>query len=63
MQMLNKIAHAAKFESTQPEAVPGKLCVWRVKTTFRAGLGQVCIQNEFTLTSNNKILRLHSTRR
>ena len=61
--MLNKVTHAAKFESTQPEAVPGKQRVWQVMTTFKAGLGQVRIHNEFTLTSSSKILRLHSTRR
>ena len=61
--MLNKITHAAKFESTQPTSVPSKPRVWQVSTTFKAGLGQIRIQNEFTLTSSNKILRLHSTRR
>ena len=63
MKMLAKITHAAKFESTQPEAVPHKPHVWQVVTTFHAGLGHVRVQNEFTLTSSNRILRLHSTRR
>ena len=60
--MLLKITHAVKFESTQPKPNIGKPCAWQAVTTFNAGLGRVRIQNDFTLTNNNKILRLHSNR-
>ena len=61
MKTISRVAHAAKFHSTHPEPVIGEPCLWRVVTTFKAGLGQVQIQNDFIITGS-KIQRLRSTR-